>query len=90
MIVEPELVNPHEEPCRVCGEETAIGSVFFSDRREGKAPDGTKIYVCSECIRRLVPHDRQVDLNSPDGLNSLLGAAAGQWKFLPGTRGNMP
>ena len=90
MIIDPDESNPHDEPCRVCGEETAIGSVFFSDRREGKAPDGTKIYVCSECIRRLVPHDHQVDVNDPDSLTLMLGAAAGQWKFQPESRGNLP
>ncbi len=38
-----------EEPCRVCGEETAVGSVFYSDRREIEASDGTRVYLCSEC-----------------------------------------
>ena len=45
-----------EEPCVSCGEETAIGSVFFSDRREGVLPDGTRGYLCSDCVRELRRH----------------------------------
>ena len=56
MIIEPEMVNPHAEPCLVCGEETAIGSVFFSDRRDAELPDGKRGYLCSECIRQMRAH----------------------------------
>jgi hypothetical protein len=56
MIIEPDEVNPHDEPCVVCGEETAVGSVFFSDRREAQLPDGTRGFVCSECIRQIRAH----------------------------------
>jgi len=38
-----------EEPCTGCGQETAIGSVFFSDRREVAVADGTRVFLCSEC-----------------------------------------
>lgn len=37
------------EPCFGCGEETAIGSVFFSDRRAIARSDGSSAYLCSEC-----------------------------------------
>jgi hypothetical protein len=30
------------EPCAVCGEETAIGSAFFSDRHTVEKSDGTR------------------------------------------------
>lgn len=53
MIVESGAESPHLEPCLICGEETAVGSVFFSDRREAVLPDGTRGFLCSECIRRL-------------------------------------
>ena len=43
--------NPHE-PCLSCGEETAIGSIFFSDRHENEGPDG-RVYLCSECVARI-------------------------------------
>ena len=61
----PIFGGSREEPCLCCGEETAIGSVFYSDRREGTAPDGSRYFVCVLCIRRLVAHDRQVDLDDP-------------------------
>ena len=38
-----------EEPCLACGQETAIGSTFFSDRRETAISDGTRVYMCSDC-----------------------------------------
>lgn len=38
-----------EEPCLACGQETAIGSMFFSDRRETAISDGTRVYMCSDC-----------------------------------------
>jgi alpha-D-ribose 1-methylphosphonate 5-phosphate C-P lyase len=46
-------VYSHDEPCLVCGEETAVGSVFFFDRRVVEDPDGTRAYLCSSCIARI-------------------------------------
>jgi hypothetical protein len=51
--IDPELANPHAEPCLICGEETAVGSVFYSDRSDARLPDGTPGYLCSECVRNL-------------------------------------
>ena len=39
------------EPCVSCGEDTSIGSVFYSDRlvdRDGREPH----YLCSLCAQR--------------------------------------
>jgi hypothetical protein len=41
-----------DEPCLGCGQETAAGSVFFSDRREIAVSDGTRTFLCSECQAR--------------------------------------
>ena len=80
MTDKPIFNSVKEEPCVSCGEETAVGSVFFSDRREAKAPGGRTVFVCSACIKRLVPHDRQVDLTDPETLTSMLGGAEfGTW-----------
>jgi pyruvate/2-oxoacid:ferredoxin oxidoreductase beta subunit len=38
-----------EEACMGCGQETAVGSIFFSDRREVQIANGTRVYLCSEC-----------------------------------------
>ena len=49
-----------KEPCRVCGEETAVGSVFFSDRRSVDRAGGTVDYLCSLCDARLAAaHHRE-------------------------------
>ena len=44
-------VTQQPEPCVSCGEDTSIGSVFYSDRlvnRDG----GESRYLCSLCARR--------------------------------------
>ena len=69
-----------EEPCVSCGEETAIGSVFFSDRREASTPDGTRYFVCSECLKRVSHGEHYVDLDDPDLYRSL--TALGMWQFM--------
>jgi hypothetical protein len=45
--------RPHEEPCLGCGEETAVGSVFFSDRKAVEGADGSRGYLCSACVARI-------------------------------------
>ncbi len=38
------------EPCKVCGEETGIGSPRYFDRRVADLPgDGARVFVCDEC-----------------------------------------
>lgn len=41
------------EPCLACGEETAVGSVFYSDRHTAERTDGTRSYLCSLCDAHL-------------------------------------
>jgi hypothetical protein len=45
--------NPHEEPCLGCGEEIAVGSVFFSDRHVVGGSDGPRAFLCSACVARI-------------------------------------
>jgi hypothetical protein len=42
------------EPCLVCGEETAVGSAFYSDRRVVDGSDGSRTFVCTSCVQRAV------------------------------------
>ena len=42
-----------EEPCVSCGEETAAGSIFFSDRHTIEHADGRRSYLCSLCDSRI-------------------------------------
>lgn len=37
----------------MCGEETAVGSVFYSDRHTIKHPDGRRNYLCTLCDERV-------------------------------------
>ncbi len=72
---ETESINKHEQPCASCGEETAIGSVFFSDRFEGTSPAGQRFFVCSECRRPARQHVGGVDMSDPDVYWSMVAAA---------------
>ena len=38
-----------KESCVVCGEETAVGSVFYSDRWTVSRADGSTAHLCSLC-----------------------------------------
>ena len=50
---DPKATSGPVEPCLVCVEETAVGSVFYSDRwtitRRGSSPG----YLCSLCGARV-------------------------------------
>jgi hypothetical protein len=75
MIIDLSEINPHEEPCLCCGEETAIGSIFFSDRHEGTSSDGQRFFVCSECRKPVRKEVKSVDMSDPEVYLSILAAA---------------
>ena len=78
MIIEPGESNPHEEPCLSCGEETSVGSIFYSDRHAAQLPDGTRGHVCSECVKRIRAsghHEGQSDLRGAE--NSVISLTGG-------------
>jgi ribosomal protein S14 len=54
------------EPCIGCGEETAIGSTFYSDRRVVDRPDGTRIHLCSLCGQRAAAQHRKKQLTDEE------------------------
>jgi hypothetical protein len=47
------------EPCVTCGEETAAGSVFFSDRLKVTMSDGKDAFLCSLCNERIRSSNRK-------------------------------
>ena len=47
------------EPCANCGEETGVGSVFFSDRRSVHQADGAVTYLCSLCDAQIAAGHHQ-------------------------------
>ena len=54
------------EPCAVCGEATAVGSVFFSDRQTLVLPDGSSAYVCVLCDARVRAGHRRRQLTEDE------------------------
>jgi len=79
MIIDPELENPHREPCLICGEETAEGSVFFFDRREAELPDGARGYLCSLCVRKLRDKRKGGPLSESRQVESSVIVLTGGW-----------
>ena len=45
--------DPNREPCAACSEETAEGSPLYYDRYTGREEDGTRCYLCLDCVSRL-------------------------------------
>jgi hypothetical protein len=46
-----------KEPCVVCGEETGIGSPYYSSRR-AVVSKGAEAFLCSDCEARSHPGRR--------------------------------
>ena len=42
-----------QEPCATCGEETAVGSVFFSDRLKVPGHGGPDAFLCGLCVAQV-------------------------------------
>jgi hypothetical protein len=79
MIIDPDAVNPHEEPCLSCGEETAVGSVFYSDRNPAQLPDGTRGYLCSACVQRIRSRGHAVEQSAGLGVERSVIVLAQGW-----------
>jgi hypothetical protein len=41
--------SSRSELCALCGEETALGSVFYADRHTIEHEDGRRTYLCTLC-----------------------------------------
>jgi hypothetical protein len=42
-----------KEPCVGCGEETAVGSIFYSDRHGIEHDGGRRSFLCALCDARV-------------------------------------
>jgi len=75
-----EMARGHREPCEVCGEETAVGSVFFSDRRVVQHADGSMSFVCTLCDQQIAAarHGQPLD---DEQLRRLLDQGSGAGIF---------
>jgi hypothetical protein len=54
------------EPCVQCDEETAVGSVFFSDRLVVERTEGGRAFLCSACYTRARAAKMGEPLNEAD------------------------
>jgi hypothetical protein len=53
-MAEPRATASHvKEPCLRCGEETAAGSVRYSDRLAARDPHGGDGFLCGLCLADL-------------------------------------
>lgn len=78
MASDPSTSGSHPQPvevCEVCGDETAAGSVLFSDRRVIAHRDGARTYVCASCEARILAGKRGTRL-SDDELQRAINVAA--------------
>ena len=57
------------EPCASCGEETAVGSVFYSDRHLVRHADGHETPLCTLCNARIRSSQRGKRLNDDEVRN---------------------
>lgn len=60
-----------KEPCVGCGEETAVGSIFYSDRHVVDHADGRQSFLCTLCDAR-VRSSRQGTRLSDDEVRGLV------------------
>jgi hypothetical protein len=63
---EVESGLPKRQPCAGCGEETAAGSIFFSDRRTVERPDGPPLHLCVLCDAHLRSRGRRRQLTDDE------------------------
>jgi hypothetical protein len=68
-----------KEPCAVCGEETVVGSLFYSDRHVVEHAIGGRTYLCTLCderVRSIWPGKRPTDQEmrevDPNGMWAIL------------------
>jgi hypothetical protein len=57
------------QPCSSCSEETAIGSVFYSDRRVVDLANGERAWLCVLCEGRIKAARRGAPLTDEEVRN---------------------
>ena len=72
-----------KEPCEVCGEETAIGSVFYSDRRVVEH-DGKRTFLCTLCQQRVAAAHGGRRLSQEELENLVRGGSLAMISGMPG------
>lgn len=65
------------EPCSSCGEDTAIGTPFYSNRRVLDANGPNRRFVCSLCVQRTTQKRRRRPMTEEERQELERSAATG-------------
>ena len=73
-----------EQPCVSCGEETAVGSIFFSDRRTIHLADDGHAFLCTLCDQRLAASRKGHRLTDDQTRRLIVGGSLAMIAAVPG------
>ena len=76
------------EACAGCGEETAIGSAFYSDRRQIDLKDGGHAFICPGCDQRIAASRRGSRMSEDELRQAIKMGSIAMIAAWPG--GNLP
>ncbi len=71
-----QLHSPLQEPCASCGEETAVGSVFFSDRLKIPRDGHPDAFLCGLCFARIRASHKPEGMTAEDTAAFIRNASA--------------
>jgi hypothetical protein len=66
MVKRSEPASSAQEPCASCGEGTAVGSVFFSDRLTLRRQGHPDAFLCGLCNARIRSSYRKPQLTAEE------------------------
>ena len=72
------------EPCTSCGENTAIGTPFYSDRRVLDPTGPNRRFICALCVQNVTQKRRRRRPMSEEERRELERSAAAFGGFAPG------
>ncbi|HEV8402808.1 MAG TPA: hypothetical protein VGQ31_07210 [Candidatus Limnocylindrales bacterium] len=83
-----ESLDDAKDPCAGCGEETASGSIFYSDRHLVERTDGQRSFLCSSCDSRIRATGKGRRLTDDEVRNTVENGSAAA--YLWGSGGSIP
>jgi hypothetical protein len=76
-------MSKQPEACESCGQDTAAGSLFYSDRRVLDGDGFSRRYLCSSCAEAVVHGRKHVAMTDKER-HALEEGASAFGVFLPG------
>ena len=86
----PSFASSAKEPCVGCGEETASGSIFYSDRHRVERTDRTHSFLCSLCDSRIRAAGKGRRLTDEEVRNTVENGSAAAYLWGSGSGGSIP